>query len=125
MQILRRYGVHPRVIHTHSPSPQRESGIHDKEEVSVFVSTLSRIFASPVSDNFEPAPLPVVATPSGQATVDAIIQPSRTGRVRFQGSWWSARCDQNVTISPGEVVRVIGRQNITLVVEPLPLSLSS
>jgi hypothetical protein len=55
----------------------------------------------------------------GKAIVDAIIEPSKNGRVRFQGSWWSARCEQETTIFPGEMVRVVGRQNITLIVEPV------
>lgn len=56
---------------------------------------------------------------AGKAIVDAIIEPSKNGRVRFQGSWWSARCEQETTIFPGEMVRVVGRQNITLIVEPV------
>ncbi|WP_416672022.1 NfeD family protein [Egbenema bharatensis] len=62
---------------------------------------------------------------AGKAIVDAMIQPSKNGRVRFQGSWWSARCEQNITILPGEAVRVVGRQNITLLVEPLPLVMAT
>ncbi|PSB06569.1 hypothetical protein C7B61_16880, partial [filamentous cyanobacterium CCP1] len=54
-----------------------------------------------------------------------MIQPGKNGRVRFQGSWWSARCEQDVTILPGEVVRVVGRQNITLIVEPMPLMMAT
>lgn len=53
------------------------------------------------------------------AIVDESIQPITGGRVRFQGSWWPARCYQKVTIDPGEIVRVIGQESITLIVEPL------
>jgi membrane-bound ClpP family serine protease len=60
---------------------------------------------------------------AGKAIVDAMIQPSKNGRVRFQGTWWSARCEQDVTILPGEAVQVVGRQNITLLVEPMPLAM--
>jgi len=31
-----------------------------------------------------------------EAIVDEEIRPHRTGRVYFQGSWWPARCQQNV-----------------------------
>jgi tetratricopeptide (TPR) repeat protein len=55
---------------------------------------------------------------SGQAIVEQMIQPDKPGRVRFKGSRWFARCDQPVSISPHELVDVIGIQNITLLVEP-------
>lgn len=55
-----------------------------------------------------------------EAIVVKAIEPFRVGRIRFQGSWWSARCNQDITLRPGELVRVVGRQNITLLVEPMP-----
>ncbi|NJR66079.1 MAG: hypothetical protein HC772_13360 [Leptolyngbyaceae cyanobacterium CRU_2_3] len=55
---------------------------------------------------------------SQKAVVASTIQPYRTGRIKFQGSWWFARCDHDITLNPGETVHVIGRQNITLLVEP-------
>jgi membrane protein implicated in regulation of membrane protease activity len=55
-----------------------------------------------------------------QAIVDEMIQgPHHKGRVQFQGSWWPARCDFEVVLVPGQVVRVVGIDRITLVVEPL------
>ncbi|HEY9657544.1 MAG TPA: NfeD family protein, partial [Allocoleopsis sp.] len=65
-----------------------------------------------------------VPSKSSKAIVDAAISPGRSGRIRYQGSWWSARCEQDITLSPGEEVRVVGRQNITLIVEPLAIALS-
>ncbi|WP_416676435.1 NfeD family protein [Egbenema bharatensis] len=54
-----------------------------------------------------------------RATVEETIRPNHSGRVRFQGSWWFARCQADVTIEPGEEVKVIGHQGITLLVEPM------
>jgi membrane protein implicated in regulation of membrane protease activity len=54
----------------------------------------------------------------GEAIVDEAIQPGRLGRVHFQGSWWYARCSQNIVLAQGVAVRVIGIHNITLLVEP-------
>lgn len=56
-----------------------------------------------------------------EAIVDETIQPGKQGRVWFQASWWPARCEQNVTLAPNAVVYVVGRRNITLLVQPAPL----
>jgi tetratricopeptide (TPR) repeat protein len=53
-----------------------------------------------------------------QAIVDQPIQPGQRGRVWFQNSWWYALCEQDLTFSPGDVVDVVGLQEITLLVEP-------
>lgn len=63
------------------------------------------------------APLPQFS--KHEATVVKAIEPLKTGQIRFQGSWWSARCQQDITLQPGELVNVVGRQNITLLVEPI------
>ena len=47
-----------------------------------------------------------------------VSQPCRpTGQVRLNGEIWEARCVAGV--SPGDRVRVVGRDGLTLVVEPL------
>ena len=61
----------------------------------------------------------------GRAIVSTTIAPHTRGRVHFQGSWWPAQCKHNITLSVGEVVQVIGRQNITLLVRPTHASIVS
>jgi len=53
-----------------------------------------------------------------EGIVDEEIRPHRTGRVRFKGTFWPARCLQNVTLTPGEICYVVNIHNITLFVEP-------
>ena len=58
---------------------------------------------------------------TGKAKVSqTIVGPEREGRVYFRGTWWPARCDEFVTLKPGEPVQVIDMNNITLLVEPVP-----
>ncbi|WP_293144773.1 MULTISPECIES: NfeD family protein [unclassified Microcoleus] len=52
-----------------------------------------------------------------RAIVEEEIRPDQCGRVRFQSSWWPAKCDLQITLKPGAVVRVLRLDNITLVVE--------
>lgn len=54
-----------------------------------------------------------------EAVIEEEIQPLKSGRVKFQGSWWPARCDHAISIQAGESVRVVGIRNITLIVEPI------
>lgn len=53
-----------------------------------------------------------------QAVVTQTIAPGRPGQVQFQGSWWTARCEQPITLLPHQIVYVVARRNLTLLVRP-------
>jgi membrane-bound ClpP family serine protease len=53
------------------------------------------------------------------ATVVESITPNVKGYVKFQGVLWRATCLQPITIKPGQIVRVVDRQSLTLIVEPV------
>ena len=53
----------------------------------------------------------------GVGTADTEITFCKRGRVRLNGSWWSALSNSNMTIYPGQKVRVTSRQSQTLLVE--------
>ena len=55
----------------------------------------------------------------GIAIVETAIKPNQTGRVKFRGSHWNARCSKSVTLIAGSRVEVIGIKNISLIVEPV------
>jgi membrane protein implicated in regulation of membrane protease activity len=61
---------------------------------------------------------PAIRLLDREAIVTETIQPDHPGRVRYRGSWWSARCDRDITLLPNTVVYVIGRYHLTLLVEP-------
>lgn len=53
------------------------------------------------------------------AVVTREVCPGQVGRAKFRGSWWPIACEQDLYIPPGTQVAVVGRRNITLIVEPL------
>jgi membrane protein implicated in regulation of membrane protease activity len=55
----------------------------------------------------------------GQATVSKPIYPHRLGRVYCRGTWWSAKCHEDITVPTNEIVEVVGIENITLIVKPV------
>jgi len=60
--------------------------------------------------------------PANKAVVTNTIEPGKSGQVRFQGSWWNARCEQNLTLTPGQTVYVISDPNsMPLIIEPATL----
>ncbi|NJK76223.1 MAG: hypothetical protein HC786_14910 [Richelia sp. CSU_2_1] len=51
-----------------------------------------------------------------KAIVDEEIRPNQPGRVRFQNSWWPAKCEETRTFKVGDTVHVVAIENITLIV---------
>ena len=78
------------------------------------LSTINGVFKTSSENN------PYLLTMSKEAVVDEIIQPNETGRIRYRGSVWNAKCLQEITIYPEEVVYVLGNDNITLIVDTVP-----
>ncbi|MGD1716515.1 NfeD family protein [Hydrocoleum sp. CS-953] len=63
---------------------------------------------------------PYLLSRSKEAVVDEIIRPNELGRIRYRGSIWNAKCLQEITIDPEEIVYVVGNDNITLIVDTVP-----
>jgi membrane protein implicated in regulation of membrane protease activity len=60
-----------------------------------------------------------------QAVVFELIPANSMGYIKFQGILWRARCPQQVSLEPGMRVRVLDRENLTLIVEPIAGYVSS
>lgn len=66
-----------------------------------------------------PAVKPRSIDDSSEAETLTEILPGQTGRVRYEGNSWRARCaDELVTIAPNQKVYVVSRQGTTLIVMP-------
>lgn len=52
-----------------------------------------------------------------EAIVEEDILPSKAGRVKFRGTWWSARAENNGFIGKGQTVHVVDRISLTLIVQ--------
>lgn len=55
----------------------------------------------------------------GNGIIDQVVTPEQLFRIKFSGSYWSAKTINPYVLHPGDFVRVIGRQSITLLVEPI------
>lgn len=62
-------------------------------------------------------------TPAREATVTEMIPQSGIGLVSYEGALWRARCQiSDISIAPGQIVHVVGRQGLTLMVLPTTFS---
>jgi membrane protein implicated in regulation of membrane protease activity len=86
-------------------------GIKDLSSLVISLSPLK------VTNNLKLGAKNMTVSDLERAIVEEEIRPGEPGRVRFQSTWWPATSDQNLTFQPGEAVRVIAIENVTLIVE--------
>jgi membrane protein implicated in regulation of membrane protease activity len=66
-----------------------------------------------------PYKMPRQIEDSKEAQTLTEIPAGETGRVRYEGNSWQARCDdEQLTIAPNQRVYVVGRRGTTLIVMP-------
>jgi membrane protein implicated in regulation of membrane protease activity len=53
-----------------------------------------------------------------EGVVDEIVIQGKAWRVRFASSYWPAKSVRPAELMPGDRVRVVGLDNITLLVDP-------
>jgi membrane protein implicated in regulation of membrane protease activity len=53
-----------------------------------------------------------------EGVVDEIVIQGKAWRVRFAASYWPAKSVRPAVLMPGDRVRVVGLDNITLLVDP-------
>lgn len=55
-----------------------------------------------------------------EAVIEDVLEPGKCWRVRYQASFWKAYAiNINTQLQPADIVHVVGRQNLTLVIEAL------
>jgi len=83
-------------------------------------STLRYLAGGILSTLFVPSSLKLLTQPA-QGVVDKLIAYSQAGRVKYQGTYWSAQLyhpERCTSISAGELVNIIAIRGITLLVAP-------
>ena len=81
-------------------------------------------FASFQSNHISPAPiyLPWLDDEQSEheAVIEDVLEPGKEWRVRYKASFWKACATKaGLQFSPKDVVQVVGRQNLTLVIQGL------
>ena len=62
---------------------------------------------------------PTVCKVEWEGKIEAVMEQGKIWRVWYNATTWSARSDISVEFHPGDWVKVIGRQGLTLFIEPL------
>jgi membrane protein implicated in regulation of membrane protease activity len=62
---------------------------------------------------------------TGTGTIDKVVRQGYEWRVRFNGTYWTARSSHPVKLQPGDQVRIMGRQGTMLLIEPVEASLAA
>lgn len=61
-----------------------------------------------------------IGQPEYEAVIEDVVEPGRQWRVRYEASFWKARSVQTgMQFLPKQIVRVVGRQNLTLIIQAL------
>lgn len=70
--------------------------------------------STPASSSF----MPGFDAQLAEATIDKVVSQGEKWRVKYQATTWSARCVRaGVNLSPDDTVYVVGRQNLTLLID--------
>lgn len=54
-----------------------------------------------------------------EGKIDKVIEPGKVWRVAHKATFWFARSHADANFCPGDWVRVVGREGIVLVIEPM------
>jgi|GEM_PF-1861957 membrane protein implicated in regulation of membrane protease activity len=55
----------------------------------------------------------------GEGRIETVVYQNQKWRVRFAGSSWNGTSEETVTLLPGDAVRVVKMENITLIIKPI------
>jgi membrane protein implicated in regulation of membrane protease activity len=56
---------------------------------------------------------------SREGKITEVIEPGRKWQVRHQATFWLARSHSSTNFCPGDLVRIVKREGLTLFIEPL------
>jgi membrane protein implicated in regulation of membrane protease activity len=54
-----------------------------------------------------------------EGKIDKVIEPGRVWRVAHKATFWFARSHADANFRPGDWVKVVGREGIVLLIEPM------